>query len=158
MLAWALKRVAAASAVALSTIGVLGLGSAKARFAFKVTLYTGVLGLTSIWGVFVSLIATVTGQVRFYSVQRLSSRLTWPPPRVQRFNINYIVARSFYGLCSPLVGIRMHVEGGEHLTSLAKANEGKGQSAVLITNHQRLVLACAPRQMKRIFSAVFSQD
>jgi hypothetical protein len=61
----------------------------------------------------------------------------YTPP--QRLNINYYVARSFYHVCSPLVGIRLDVEGMEHLSSLATAREGKGQSAVLLGNHQRSV-------------------
>lgn len=58
-------------------------------------------------------------------------------PDLQRFNINYIVARSFYHLASPLVGIRIKVEGEEHLRMLSKGRSGRGQSVVLIGNHQR---------------------
>lgn len=57
----------------------------------------------------------------------------------QRLNINYFTARSFYYICSPLVGIRIDVEGEEHLTSLLTAKNGKSQSSVLVGNHQRLV-------------------
>lgn len=59
-------------------------------------------------------------------------KLTW-----QRLNINYFVARSFYHVCSPLVGIKLEVEGEEHLSALVSGREGKGQSAVLVGNHQR---------------------
>ncbi len=55
----------------------------------------------------------------------------------QRLNINYLTARSFYYICSPLIGIKLDVEGEEHLTSLLTAKDGKPQSAVLIGNHQR---------------------
>lgn len=55
----------------------------------------------------------------------------------QRFDINYIVARSFYYTCGPLIGWRMKVEGGEHIDSLLTARDGKPQSAVLLGNHQR---------------------
>ncbi len=55
----------------------------------------------------------------------------------QRLNINYLTARSFYYICSPLVGIRLEVDGEEHLTSLLTARNGAPQSAVLIGNHQR---------------------
>ncbi|KAJ9110506.1 hypothetical protein QFC22_006727 [Naganishia vaughanmartiniae] len=55
-----------------------------------------------------------------------------------RLNINYLTARSFYYLCSPLVGVKIEVEGREYLDEvLAKAKRGeKGGSAVLVGNHQ----------------------
>ncbi len=46
-------------------------------------------------------------------------------------------------MCSPLVGIRLDLEGEEHLTGLLKARGGKGQCAVLIGNHQRFVVCPA---------------
>ncbi|KAJ9092588.1 hypothetical protein QFC19_008696 [Naganishia cerealis] len=55
-----------------------------------------------------------------------------------RLNINYLTARSFYYLCSPLVGVKIEVEGREYLDEvLNKAKRGeKGGSAVLVGNHQ----------------------
>jgi len=47
------------------------------------------------------------------------------------------VARTFYYTCGTLIGWRMNVEGGEHLTKLLTARDGKPQSAVVIGNHQR---------------------
>jgi len=56
---------------------------------------------------------------------------------VQRLNIQYYVARPFYWLCGNLIGIKFDVEGEEHLLGLASARDGKSQSAMLISNHQR---------------------
>lgn len=64
-------------------------------------------------------------------------RLTNSDPP-QRLNINYLTARSFYYLCYPLIGIKLEVEGREHLDGLMTLGEnGKAQSAVLVGNHQR---------------------
>lgn len=56
---------------------------------------------------------------------------------LQRLNINYYVARSFYQVAHRLVGIDFDVEGEEHLTNLLTARDGKPQSAVVLGNHQR---------------------
>ena len=56
---------------------------------------------------------------------------------LQRLNINYLVARSFYYVCSPLIGIKLEVEGEEHLSNLLHARGGRSQSAILVGNHQR---------------------
>ncbi|KAL7420334.1 1-acylglycerol-3-phosphate O-acyltransferase [Cryptotrichosporon argae] len=114
-LASALKPLALVSTLALSALGVLGQKYQRARFAFHLSLYITTLGALSVWGVLVSVLASVAGQ---------------------RLNINYYVARSFYYVCHPLVGIPFDVEGEEHLQSLLVARDGKPQSAVLIGNHQ----------------------
>ena len=57
----------------------------------------------------------------------------------QRLNINYLVARSFYYTCYPLIGIQLDVEGAENLTDLIAPKMGQGQPAVLIGNHQRWI-------------------
>ncbi|RXK36661.1 lysophosphatidate acyltransferase [Tremella mesenterica] len=114
-LPWLIKPLAAATAIVFSTLGVLSRRYQRARFYFHLSIYIGTLGLLSAWGVVISLFAPLIGQ---------------------RLNINYIVARSFYHTCGPLIGIEIEVEGGEHLTNLQKANGGKGQSAVLLGNHQ----------------------
>ncbi|KAI9633124.1 uncharacterized protein MKK02DRAFT_18684 [Dioszegia hungarica] len=106
-----LKPLAVVSTIALSTLGVLSRKYRRARYAFHLTLYAGTLGFMSVAGVFISLAATIAGQ---------------------RLNTNYLVARCFYGITSPLVGIRLIVEGGEHLEPEA----GREQSAILVGNHQ----------------------
>ncbi|ORY27361.1 hypothetical protein BCR39DRAFT_538480 [Naematelia encephala] len=115
MLGWLLKPFALASTIALSTLGILSQKYQRARFYFHLILYISTLGAMSIWGVAVSILATLAGQ---------------------RLNINYYVARSFYLTCSPLVGIKIDVEGEEHLTGLLTARGGNPQSAVLVGNHQ----------------------
>jgi hypothetical protein len=63
MLGWILKPLALASTVALSTLGLLGRKYQKARFIFHLTFYVSALGAVSVWGVVVSLLATLAGQV-----------------------------------------------------------------------------------------------
>jgi hypothetical protein len=58
--------------------------------------------------------------------------------RPQRLNINFLTARSFYYLCSPLIGVTLEVEGREHLEQLNSGAGGK--SAVLVGNHQSFVV------------------
>ncbi|KAK4686994.1 lysophosphatidate acyltransferase, partial [Tremellales sp. Uapishka_1] len=109
------KPLALVSTLAFSTLGLLSRRYQKARFYFHLTLYMSTMGVISIWGVVISILATAAGQ---------------------RLNINYLVARSFYGACSPLIGIKFEVEGEEHLARLLTARGGRPQSAVLVGNHQ----------------------
>jgi lysophosphatidate acyltransferase len=64
-----LKPLAVVSTIALSTLGVLSRKYRRARYAFHLTLYAGTLGFMSVAGVFISLVATIAGQV---SVRSLS--------------------------------------------------------------------------------------
>lgn len=48
----------------------------------------------------------------------------------QRSNVNYVVARSFYAMVSPFLGMTFTVEGKEHLEE---------RPAVVIGNHQTMV-------------------
>lgn len=69
----------------------------------------------------------------------------------QRLNINFLTARSFYYLCYPLIGVKLEVEGREHLDKLMTIGEnGKAQSAVLVGNHQRWVVLSVRRCSKRM--------
>lgn len=104
----ATRSVSIAAGTALALLALASPRSQKARFWLNVILYVSSLGICSFWGVVVSLImAVIPGQ---------------------RLNINYVVARSFYGLCGTLTGIKFVVEGEE--------NFKKGHPAVLIGNHQ----------------------
>ncbi|KAK1921308.1 1-acylglycerol-3-phosphate O-acyltransferase [Papiliotrema laurentii] len=118
MLGWVLKPLAVASTVVISTLGLLSRKYQRARLYYHLGLYLSTLGAASAWGVLITIVATLTGK---------------------RFNINYYVARSFYTVCSPLIGIKVDVEGEEHLSGLVRARGGKGQSAVLVGNHQSLL-------------------
>jgi len=63
---WILKPVVAVSAIAVSTLGLLSTKYQRARFYLNLGLYSGTLGVWSIWGVVVSILATAVGQVSFY--------------------------------------------------------------------------------------------
>ncbi|WFD31834.1 1-acylglycerol-3-phosphate O-acyltransferase [Malassezia sp. CBS 17886] len=91
--------------------GVLTLASArsrKARYYLNMILFTSGLAVCSLLGVTLSLLmALIPGQ---------------------RFNVNFVIARTFYKIMSPLTGIRMVVEGQEHMT--------EQRSAIIVGNHQ----------------------
>lgn len=80
-----------------------------ARYYIRLSLYLSTLGLCSIWGAIVSVGMSLIGQ---------------------RFNANFITARSFYGLVSRVIDMRVEVEGEEHL---------ENRPAVLIGNHQSML-------------------
>jgi hypothetical protein len=63
MLTAILRPVGIASAAILSALGLLSRKSRRARFAYHLTLYAGTLGIMSVWGVVVSVAATLIGQV-----------------------------------------------------------------------------------------------
>ncbi|WVQ74038.1 hypothetical protein IAR50_003619 [Cryptococcus sp. DSM 104548] len=115
---WLWKPVALASTLAFSALGALSTRYQRARLYWNLILYLSALGMASAWGIVVTILATASGQ---------------------RFNINYYVARTFYNVARPLVGISIQVEGEEHLDGLLTAREGKGQSAVLLGNHQSML-------------------
>lgn len=60
---WLLKPFAVASVVALSTLGLLSRSSQKARLYFNATIFIATLGATSAWGLIVTVLAGLTGQV-----------------------------------------------------------------------------------------------
>lgn len=80
---WTIKPIVAVSAIAVSTLGLLSTKYQKARFYLNLGLYSGTLGIWSIWGVVVSILATAVGQVsyrssisRSYSLQSSDLTLT----------------------------------------------------------------------------------
>lgn len=79
------------------------------KYYVRLTTYLSTLGVLSIWGVLVSVGMTAMGN---------------------RFDINYVVARSFYHTCGPLLGIDFDVEGEEYIST---------PSAVYIGNHQTML-------------------
>lgn len=103
--------------VALSPLLVLfalGPFSPRARYYLRCVAFLGGLAACSVWGVVSALVVAVL-------------RPSW------RRNIQWLVARSFYRLVGPVVGIEFVIEGEEHL---AKANQGIPH--VLIGNHQSM--------------------
>ncbi|EUC56184.1 1-acylglycerol-3-phosphate acyltransferase, putative [Rhizoctonia solani AG-3 Rhs1AP] len=79
------------------------------KYYVRLTTYLSTLGVLSVWGVLVSVGMTAMGN---------------------RFDINYVVARSFYHVCGPLLGIDFAVEGEEYIST---------PSAVYIGNHQTML-------------------
>ncbi|KAI5123380.1 hypothetical protein M0805_006088 [Coniferiporia weirii] len=83
--------------------------SPLARYYVRLGLYLSAMGVCSVWGVIASIGMTLAGR---------------------RFDINWVVARSFYNLAGGLLGIYFEVEGEEHLST---------KPAVLIGNHQSML-------------------
>jgi phosphatidylinositol glycan class A protein len=52
----------------------------------------------------------------------------------KRFNVDFYVARTFYYLCSPIIGWYIDMEGEEHLLNLQATGP-----AVILGNHQSMV-------------------
>ncbi|RDX53790.1 1-acylglycerol-3-phosphate O [Lentinus brumalis] len=80
-----------------------------ARYYVRIGLYLSTLGVCSIWGVICSIGMGLAGR---------------------RFDVFYVVARSFYHLASRVVGIRLVVEGEEYLET---------RPSVLVGNHQSML-------------------
>lgn len=80
-----------------------------ARYYVRLGLYIGAIAACSAWGVLVSIGASLVGR---------------------RYDTNWVIARTFYGLTSRLLGIYIDVEGLEHL---------RRRPAVLLGNHQSML-------------------
>lgn len=83
--------------------------SPVARYYVRLGLYLSTLGLCSMWGIFVALGMNLIGET---------------------YNVNYVVARSFYAIASRALGIKVVVEGEEYLDT---------RPAVLVGNHQSML-------------------
>jgi lysophosphatidate acyltransferase len=79
------------------------------KYYVRLSTYLSTLGVLSVWGVLVSTGMTVMGK---------------------RFDINWVVARSFYHVAGPLMSIDFKVEGEEHMST---------PSAIYIGNHQSML-------------------
>ncbi|KAJ1018543.1 hypothetical protein NDA16_004825 [Ustilago loliicola] len=102
------KSISTLTAGALLLLAVISPRSQRLRFYLNSLIYIAGLGICSVWGIFVSIfLSLVPGQ---------------------RLNINKVVARSFWRLTSPLVGIKFVVEGEEHFA--------QARPAVVVGNHQ----------------------
>ena len=80
-----------------------------ARYYVRIGLYLSTIGVCSLWGVICSIGMGLSGR---------------------RFDVFYVVARSFYYLASRMVGIRLIVEGEEYLET---------RPSVLVGNHQSML-------------------
>ena len=79
-----------------------------AKYYVRLTLYVSTLGLCSVWGVIVSVAMSLVGQ---------------------RYNVNWVIARSFYNLAGRILNVKFVVEGEEHLET---------RPSVLVGNHQSM--------------------
>lgn len=108
IMSYVLKPLAYLSLPAL-VLRYLAERSPAVRYYLRLTTYLSTLGVLSVWGVFVSLGMTALGQ---------------------RFDINWVVARSFYITAGRIMGIDFKVEGEEHMDV---------PSAIFIGNHQTML-------------------
>ena len=83
--------------------------SPLARYYVRLGLYLSTLSIFSVYGVLSSIGMSILGR---------------------RFDTNWLVARSFYNICGPLLGIRFVVEGEEHLSA---------HPAIILGNHQSML-------------------
>ncbi|KAI0650435.1 1-acylglycerol-3-phosphate O [Trametes meyenii] len=83
--------------------------SPVARYYVRIGLYLSTLGVCSVWGVICSIGMGLIGR---------------------RFDVFYVVARSFYHLASRAIDIRLVVEGEEYLET---------RPSVLVGNHQSML-------------------
>ena len=83
--------------------------SPVARYYVRLGVYISALGITSIWGILVAVGMNIVGHT---------------------YNVNYVVARSFYNIASRVLGITVTLEGEEYLDT---------RPAVLVGNHQSML-------------------
>jgi len=83
--------------------------SPTGRYYVRVGLYIGTLTVVAAWGVVVAAALSVVGR---------------------RFDVNYVVARSFYAIASRVLDIKVEVEGEDYMET---------RPAVYMSNHQSMV-------------------
>ena len=96
--------------ISLVLLKIVAAYSPRTRFYVNVSLYVLSLGFCSLWGVVLSIVMSIIPG--------------------QRYNINRIVARSFYRIVSVLMNSQVKVEGAENLEKTP---------AVILGNHQSLM-------------------
>jgi len=84
--------------------------STLGRYYVRLTLYLSTLGLCSVYGALISIGMTLVGK---------------------RFEINWVVARTFHQLAGRVLGIHFEVEGGHWLETT--------RPAILLGNHQSML-------------------
>jgi len=80
-----------------------------ARYYVRLGIYLSTLGVCSVWGAIVAIGMGVAGE---------------------RYNVNWVVARSFYALASTVMDIKLVVEGEEYLDT---------RPSILVGNHQSML-------------------
>ena len=87
----------------------LSKSSPIAHYYVRATMYLSTLGVLSAWGAIVAVGMNIIGD---------------------RYNVNWVVARSFYLVASRVVGIKIEVEGEEYLET---------RPSILVGNHQSML-------------------
>ena len=90
-------------------IHTLAKSNPVARYYVRLGVYLSTLGLCSMWGILAAIGMNLVGET---------------------YNVNYVVARSFYALVSRVLGIKIIVEGEEYLDT---------RPAILVGNHQSML-------------------
>ncbi|KAH8096704.1 1-acylglycerol-3-phosphate O [Cristinia sonorae] len=80
------------------------------RYYIRLGLYLSTMSVCSIWGIICSLTLPLIGQ---------------------RYNVNYVVARTFHALIKRVIDVKFVIEGEHHLYST--------HPAVLVCNHQSML-------------------
>lgn len=83
--------------------------SPVARVYIRIGVYLSTLGICSLWGVIISIPMSLAGH---------------------RFDINWVVARTFYCLAGQALGMKVEVEGEEYLSTCP---------AIYVSNHQSML-------------------
>ena len=87
----------------------LSQSSPIARYYVRLSVYLSTIGLCAAWGVLISVPMTLIGR---------------------RFDINWVVARTFYLLAGKALGIKVEIEGEEYLQTCP---------AIYVGNHQSML-------------------
>jgi len=109
-----------------------------ARYYFRVVVYYSALGFCSVWGMIVAAGMSLAGH---------------------RFDINWVVARSFYTLAGKLLDIKFVVEGEEHLDTkpaVLVGNHQSGLDILFLGRYAPIPIAIAPISTREIDSSSLS--
>ena len=80
-----------------------------ARYYIRLGVYVSAIGLCSVWGVIAAIGLNLGGD---------------------KYNVNWVVARSFYAITSRVFGLKFEVEGEEHMNT---------RPAIFVGNHQSML-------------------
>lgn len=79
------------------------------RYYWRISIFLGSLAVVSAWGIVVAVGMTLVGR---------------------RYDVNYVVARTFYNLVSHALELKVEIEGEEYLQT---------RPAVMVGNHQSML-------------------
>ncbi|KAJ7597707.1 hypothetical protein C8J56DRAFT_772157 [Mycena floridula] len=107
--AWILKPVAYIS-LPVVVLRQISAASPTARYYMRLGIYLGCLTIIATYGALVAATLSILGR---------------------KFDVNYVVARSFYQVASRALGIQVIVEGQEHVDNT--------KPAIVMSNHQTML-------------------